>query len=151
MLAALTFTACASSFAADLITGYDLVKRQQTASTDAVVEYCHQNSPQSSRVVNEGYAVYLSSLQSAMTSWIAEKPDMQKNLERNVPANSSEVREVNARMQDIHAAILNSVKQYEPAKYCPWVAGKLKATTPESLLKTLHEYDARVRQKLQGK
>lgn len=150
-LTAFALSAFTLNVAAETIGGLELIRRQQSAPTDAIVEYCRQSAPESIQVVEAGYAVYLSNLEKAMSIWISEKPDKQKFLQIQTASDSPQSRVVEAQIKEVAIRILKNVKQYDPQKYCPWVADRLKSSTPESILKSLHEYDARVEAKLKQK
>lgn len=149
IVTALTLFECAPGIAGDMITGYDLLQHQQSATTEAVVEYCHQSDPQSFQSVETAYSVYLSSLHDAVATWIAERPARKEEYERQIPTDSPEVRKSQAQLHELGGKMVDAVKHLDPKSYCPWLANKLRTSTPESILKLLHEYDARVQQKLQ--
>lgn len=148
-LTALAIMLVASNASAEMIKERELLRRLQTAPSDAIVQYCRTNAPETIQLVDSGYAAYLSSFEKSIAIWSAEKPETQKYLESQIPSDSADVRTIEATINDIGTKILESVKQYDPHKYCPWMASKLKASTPDLILKHLHEYDARVELKLQ--
>lgn len=150
-LASFVILIIAHEAAADTITGLELLRRMQAAPSDAIVQYCSQNAPETNQLFEEGYAVYLSSLNKAVTTWVAENPERLKDLQSQIPSDSVQVRQATATIKNIRSNIQNNIKQYNPKQYCPSAANWLKVSTSESILKLLHEYEARVNKGLQGR
>jgi hypothetical protein len=141
----------ATAFAAEEHTGVEYLKRQQTVQVDAVVQYCKENAPEADQLVDEGRARFMSSLEQGLEMWFAEKPEMKQTLLQKMPANSKERQEFEQKMQelaDISKRSVDAIRKYDPHIYCPWVANKLKASTPATVLKSIHDYNRRVAAKL---
>jgi hypothetical protein len=145
LTSALSLLPLTQGMATEMVTGRELVRRQQAAPMEAIVQHCHNSAPETSERISAGYTNFATSLQTAMNMWIAEKPEKQKVLmEKQISSDSHEAKEALAALKEIGVKVADSVKQYDPQKYCPWLAQRLSAATPESILKTLHQYDARV-------
>jgi len=151
LVASVTFAILVQAAVAQTTTGRELIRRLQAAPTDAIVQYCNQHAPEADQLLKAGYATYSSNMRTAMDMWIAEKPEKQASLEQEVPSDSVEAKEALATLKNLSDKIPESVKQYDPQKYCPWLAQRLSTTTPESILKSLHQYDARVEAMKQAK
>ena len=144
LTSALSLLLLTQGMATEMVTGRELVRRQQAAPMEAIVQHCHKSAPETTERISAAYTNFSTSLQTAMDMWIAEKPEKKVSLEKQIPSDSDEAKEALATLKEIGVKVADSVKQYDPQKYCPWLAQRLSAATPESILKTLHQYDARV-------
>lgn len=132
------------------MTGRDVMRRLQIAPMDAIVQYCHAHAPEADQLMAIGYATFTANVQKAMDIWTAEKPGNQKSSEVEFSSDSAEAREMLAMLNDLGNKVVDSVKQYDPQKYCPGLAQRLDATSPEAILKSLHQYEARVAARVAG-
>lgn len=135
-------------------TALDYLRHQQTVQIDAIAQYCRENAPEANQLVSEGHAQFVSSLEQGLEIWVAEKPGMKQTLLQKLPTNSKERQEFEQKMlelRDIAKKSVDSITKYDPHTYCPWVANKFKASTPATVLKSLHDYDNKVAAKLRQK
>lgn len=143
-----------TTFASEDPTAFEYLKRQQTAQFDIIVQYCRENAPEANQLMNEGYTNFISSLEQGLAIWVSEKPGMKQTLLKKLPSNSEERKELEQKMQeiqDIAKQSLESIKKHNPHTYCPLVANRLKASTPATVLKSLHAYDELVAAELRKK
>ncbi len=144
-------TFAAASLAAEEPTGLEYVKRLQTVPLNAILQYCRERAPEAEQAISEGHAHMLGSLEQAMEVWIAERPEMKQSMLQRLPAGSKERVEVEQQMRELQTLAkksTDSIRQYDPHAYCPWVAKKFQEATPATLLKSLHDYDERVAAKV---
>lgn len=142
LITAFTAVILATDVNAEFITGTDLAKRQHVAPTEEIVKYCRQYSPE----IVDGYALFLTNFENAFTAWIDENPEMKQSLQEPIQLDDEQVLNVEKKITEARTKILNDIKQYDPKLYCPLVSNNLMASTPEAILKSFHEYEARVKQ-----
>lgn len=144
IIAGLGFIVVVKGMAAETLTGRELIRRQQAAPMDAIVQYCHKSAPEADERIKAAYAIFSSNLQTAMDMWVAEKPEQKVLLDKEISPDSDQAKSALSTLKEASVKTAESAKQYDPQKYCPWLAQRLSATTPESILKSLHQYAARV-------
>ncbi|WP_238530978.1 hypothetical protein, partial [Rhodanobacter spathiphylli] len=138
---AMCLTVAATSAATERGTSQrDYVRQLESAPSEAIVQYCRTNAPEAQGQVDEGYGTYLSSLDKALDMWISSNPELGRSMGSQM--SPAAAKSAQASMLEISAAVLSGIKKYDAHKYCAWMATKLKSTTPQSMLKSLQEYEA---------
>lgn len=133
-----TFTTIAQG-----MTRREYFRHLESVPTDAVVEYCLRNAPETKAQIDAGLANYTKSLNTALQMWVAGNPTLEPALSAEV--SPAEVKSFKASAVQLANRITAGIQRYDPHKYCNWLAPKLEATTPQDVLQLLHQYEDRVK------
>lgn len=134
---------------AELKTGIELLMSQHSLPADVITDYCGKHAPQATNQLKRGYENYIYSLEVALDNWIS--PEMRAELEKAMPANAPELKDYQATTQVVREQVMNSMKQYDPDRYCSSFAAKLQEATPSSILMSLYEYEKAVKERSDSK
>lgn len=115
----------------------DLMLQANLATTEPLVNYCVANSPRSSAAVKEGFATFTARLSDAIDVQLARTPP--REWPESIPPDLAK------EMDAVGKKMVENVRHMDPDKYCPWLAERMKSTTKEAILRSLEEYEAKVK------
>jgi len=123
-----------SANATEGVTVKDYLLRMQLLSTEPLINHCRVNAPETAEAVQAGYKNYMSAFDIASKRWLLTLGPAASTM---APPSSEQF------LKELPTQVLDGIKQYDPAKYCTWLANRLSSITPEGLQKILHDAYAR--------
>jgi hypothetical protein len=130
--------------AADANAQRDLIRQrlrlEAVQLTAPIVEYCRASAPSHAAGLDEGYAKYLSLMESARESWIKTLSPAQLN---NAPS-PQELKAVAKEMKTMFDQIMTSVRRQDPDAYCLALVERLRAVTPAVAAKSVANAQAQI-------